>query len=338
MDEPARRPPGLRAFGHLLHASKLTVLQSHGFQFLRNHYRFPGLAVDPSVKIANRGSIKYGVGVAIDEGSNIIVPEGGVLSLGDNCRVGRFVELGPISLIRLGRDVSIQDRCVILGDVHIGQHSFLSLNVLMTSGNHFYEHAPEVLMRDQDQLVATGPNAVSQLSSPIVVEEDCWIGFNAVIKRGVTLGRGSIVGANAVVTRDVMPYTVVAGAPAKVIKERLAFRPPASINWDRQADLPYFYRGFDLTINERSGNAALGGHVARGDFAVWVAAQHAGTAGICVNARSLGARSVLTGVGGAEHELGPDWRAIRLTSASSDRPIEVVAAGAPVIVNSVAAK
>lgn len=55
-------------------------------------------------------------------------------------------------------------------------------------------------------------------SGPIVIEDKVWIGFDAVILKGVRIGEGAIVGARAVVTRDVEPYTVVAGNPARVVK------------------------------------------------------------------------------------------------------------------------
>lgn len=57
-------------------------------------------------------------------------------------------------------------------------------------------------------------------SAPIVIEDDVWIGLNAVILCGVTVGRGAVVGAGAVVTKDVPPGTVVAGVPARVITKR----------------------------------------------------------------------------------------------------------------------
>jgi len=55
-------------------------------------------------------------------------------------------------------------------------------------------------------------------SAPIVIEDKVWIGFDAVILKGVRIGEGAIVGARAVVTRDVEPYTIVAGNPAKLIR------------------------------------------------------------------------------------------------------------------------
>jgi acetyltransferase-like isoleucine patch superfamily enzyme len=57
-------------------------------------------------------------------------------------------------------------------------------------------------------------------NAPIVIEDDVWVGFQAVILPGVTIGHGSIVGAGAVVTKDVEPYTVVVGIPARPLKRR----------------------------------------------------------------------------------------------------------------------
>ena len=58
------------------------------------------------------------------------------------------------------------------------------------------------------------------ITSPIVIEDDVWIGHGAVILKGVTLGQGSIVAAAAVVTKNVSPYSIVGGIPAKPIGSR----------------------------------------------------------------------------------------------------------------------
>ena len=55
---------------------------------------------------------------------------------------------------------------------------------------------------------------------PIVIEDYVWIGGRANIMAGVTIGKGSVIGAGAVVTRDIPPYSVAVGVPAKVIKTR----------------------------------------------------------------------------------------------------------------------
>lgn len=66
----------------------------------------------------------------------------------------------------------------------------------------------------------------AEFAKEIVIGPDCWIGGSAIILGGVTIGEGCTVGAGSVVTKDVEPYTVVAGNPARVIK-RLPRTPPA---------------------------------------------------------------------------------------------------------------
>ena len=56
-------------------------------------------------------------------------------------------------------------------------------------------------------------------AKPVTIGNDCWFGANVVICPGVTIGEGAVVGANSTVTKDVPPYTIVVGNPAKVIKE-----------------------------------------------------------------------------------------------------------------------
>lgn len=61
-------------------------------------------------------------------------------------------------------------------------------------------------------------NQIEYIKSYIVLEDDCWLGAGVIVLPGVRIGKCSIVGSGAVVTKDVPPYTVVAGIPAKVIK------------------------------------------------------------------------------------------------------------------------
>ena len=110
-------------------------------------------------------------------------------------------------------DVTIGDRTrvglsnTLIGPVRIGNDVRLAQNVVLSGLNHNY----------------ADPNTPIHLqgvsTKPIVIEDESWIGANAVIVPGVTIGKHSIVAAGSVVTRDVPPYAVVGGNPAKLIKE-----------------------------------------------------------------------------------------------------------------------
>lgn len=93
----------------------------------------------------------------------------------------------------------------------------------------------------------------------IVVGNDVWIGYQAIILAGVTIGDGAIIGARAVVTKDVPPYTVVAGSPARPIKKRFDDKTISRLqelawwDWDEQTikrNLPYIMAG-DIDLLER---------------------------------------------------------------------------------------
>ena len=73
----------------------------------------------------------------------------------------------------------------------------------------------------------------------IMIGDDCWLGVNVVVSPGVSIGQGAVVGANSVVTKDVAPYSVVAGSPALQIGHRLVWTPSASLDLTDPASLPY---------------------------------------------------------------------------------------------------
>jgi hypothetical protein len=156
----------------------------------------------------------------------------------------------------------------LVGDVSIGRYCMLSLNVLISSGRHYYDLFPHLLIRDQDGFVAQDDNLSKLHSRPVAIEDDCWLGVNAVVMPGVTVGKGTVVGANSVVTSNVSPYSVVAGAPAKLIKKRLDFIPPRKIDHATPTDWPYFYSGFEISKTSMERNTMYGGIVARNEFVI----------------------------------------------------------------------
>lgn len=165
----------------------------------------------------------------------------------DNCWIGRDVEIQTIynSRITFKSNVSIQDRCKIIGDVYIGQDSLLAPDVFLSSGNHFFDFKPTILIKEQDKLVVSNASDFKQNSKQIVIGEDCWIGKNVMVQRGVNIGRGAIVAANSFVKKNIPPYEIWGGSPAKLLKKRIEFLPPNSLNYENENHFPYFYMGFD---------------------------------------------------------------------------------------------
>ncbi len=166
------------------------------------------------------------------------------ITLGRGVYLGRRVELEATGGgIAIGDDTSLQDGCVARGHVHIGAHCLFGANVLMISTSHRFRDRPEWLIRDQDTRHQL-QDLPEQPGSEIRIEDDCWIGWGAVVTEGVCIGRGAIIGANTVVTSDVGPYEIHGGVPNRKIGERLPFAPPARLDASDDSSLPYFYDGF----------------------------------------------------------------------------------------------
>jgi len=116
-------------------------------------------------------------------GSLVIRPE--QISIGDHCIIGFQCFLGGEGKIQIGNNVNISSFCVLLG----GYHDI-----------------------DDPQF--------KPILNPIIIEDYAWLATRVTIAAGLRIGRGAVVAAGAVVTRDVPPYHVVAGVPAKKIRER----------------------------------------------------------------------------------------------------------------------
>ena len=109
--------------------------------------------------------------------------------------------------VTIGDHTRIGIHCTVIGPVCIGNNVNLAQGITVTALNHNFK---DTTKRIDEQGIST---------KPVVISDDVWIGANAVILPGVTIGRHVVVAAGAVVTKDVPDYSLVAGIPAKVIKQ-----------------------------------------------------------------------------------------------------------------------
>lgn len=109
--------------------------------------------------------------------------------------------------VTIGDYTRIGIHCTVIGPVCIGHHVNLAQGITVTALNHNFA---DTNRRIDEQGIST---------KPVVIGDDVWIGANAVILPGVTIGRHVVVAAGAVVTKDVPDNCVVAGVPAKVVKK-----------------------------------------------------------------------------------------------------------------------
>ncbi|MGB4774259.1 MAG: acyltransferase [Daejeonella sp.] len=138
--------------------------------------------------------------------------------LGDRVTIGKFAMIrpgnaygGPIGEgLKVGNNSSIGAFAYIgcSGYIEIGDNVMMGPRVGIYAENHVFDRT-DIPIKEQ-----------GVKREFVKIEDDCWIAANSVILAGVTIGKGSVIAAGSVVTRDVPPYSVVAGSPAAVIKSR----------------------------------------------------------------------------------------------------------------------
>lgn len=173
------------------------------------------VAIESRVRIRFANFINLGYGVYIDEGvylhacpQGIAIGSGTIVMHGAVLHVYNFRDM-PHSGIRIGRDSLIGEYSVIRGQggVDIGDRVFTSPFTQIVAVNHVFDDPKRPFV--EQGISAEG----------IVIEDDVWLGAGSVITDGVRVGKGAVVAAGAVVTRNVDPFTVVGGVPAKLIKK-----------------------------------------------------------------------------------------------------------------------
>lgn len=173
-------------------------------------------AIEAGVRIAHASGVRLGKRVYLDQGVYLhALPNG--ITIGDNTFLMHHTMLHvfnfrglPQAGITIGNNCFFGEYNVIRGQggVHIGNDVYTGPMVQMVAVNHVYQDSQRPI-REQG-ITAQG----------IVVEDDVWIGANVTVVDGVTIGKGSIIGAGSVVTRDIPPYSIAIGTPAKRVKDR----------------------------------------------------------------------------------------------------------------------
>lgn len=145
-------------------------------------------------------------------------------SIGRNkiAHIGHNVSLSWDMIIGGGKNINIDH------DTHIGTGAvFYAINSKIMISHHVVaSHNLKIITGDHERRVGTFCNSITEatknhnigLDKDVIIESDVWIGMNVVILKGVTIGRGATISAGSVVVKDVPPYSIVGGVPAKVIK------------------------------------------------------------------------------------------------------------------------
>lgn len=151
------------------------------------------------------------VGPFVSVGRGLGGERHGSILVGQECELGAGLELSTWGgSIRIGRRVFLGPHVVIYGHggVEIGDETMLAMHTRILSSEHTISARSGLIRNEPDILL------------PTKIGRDVWLGAGVTVLGGVTIGDGCVVGAGAVVTRDLPPYSIARGVPAKVVGER----------------------------------------------------------------------------------------------------------------------
>ena len=173
-------------------------------------------------KVFSQGKIPDGVTIPKSstlDTSNLSLKENCSLEIGEQTQV-----VGSLIFDKSGASISIGDRSFVNGSIisantiSIVSDVLISLNVSIVDHD---SHSIAFSQRSKDAVdwLNGEKNWKHVKTSSVDVGDKVWIGFNAIILKGITIGEGAVIGAGSVVTKDVRPWTVVGGNPARIIRE-----------------------------------------------------------------------------------------------------------------------
>ncbi|MDQ7060708.1 MAG: acyltransferase [Sulfurimonas sp.] len=148
-------------------------------------------SIDTGVTILGFENIELGSNVSFMKNSYVYAHDGGGLVIGNNFTMNSNSQLGAS-----------------FGKIVIGDDCAIAPNCVLRASNHTFDN-PDIPFREQGHTYGE-----------IIIEDDVWVSSNCVITANTTIEKSSIIGAGSVVTKDVKPYSVMGGVPAKLIKKR----------------------------------------------------------------------------------------------------------------------
>lgn len=138
-------------------------------------------------------------------GKNVSIMEGFYIRGNHNVRLGNNVSIGPNATFMCTR-----------APIEIGNDVMFGPGVTLITGDH------RIDIIDKKMIEITENEKLPENDQPIIIEGDNWIGANVTILKNVRVGTGAVIAANSLVNRNVPPYSIVAGVPAKVVKMRFS--------------------------------------------------------------------------------------------------------------------
>jgi acetyltransferase-like isoleucine patch superfamily enzyme len=172
------------------------------------------VAIEDGVRIRQPANVRLGRGVYLDHGVSLHGGYGGI-EIGEFSQLMQHVELrvvnagrSPNSGVWIGKNCYLGSFVIIRGHggVRIGDHVLVGPNVQLLAVDHSFWQSSKPI--GEQGLVGRG----------IVIENNVWIGAGAIVTDGIRIGEGSVVAAGALVAKDIPPYTLVAGEPARIVK------------------------------------------------------------------------------------------------------------------------
>ena len=154
------------------------------------------------------------------------------VEIGKSCRVHPEARINPRGgILKIGESTSISAGAIIQGQVDIGSNSSVQAYAILvgygepgsiTIGNGV-RIAPQAMLIAANHVFSDSKTPIylqGMEPMPIVIEDDVWLGGRVIVTAGVRIGRGCVVGAGSVVTKNLPPWSVAVGAPARIIRYR----------------------------------------------------------------------------------------------------------------------